>query len=176
MKGLAAPILALGLAVAATAYAQWSTTKATTDGVWTAIGPVEPAAAARKAQPGIPEHGMKIRIIVEGTELTATLEDTAAGRDFATLLPLDLTLEDYHGIEKIADLPKRLSTEDAPAGVDPDVGDITYYAPWGNLALFYRDFGYARGLVRLGRIHGDVTALGGDKPLRVRIERVEPPK
>jgi hypothetical protein len=32
------------------------------------------------------------------------------------------------------------------------VGDITYYAPWGNLAIFYRDFGYSPGLVRLGHI------------------------
>lgn len=155
MKHLAMAILALSIAAA--------------------TGLVATAAATQKAQTGTPEHSMRIRIIVEGNELTATIEDTAVGRDFATLLPLDLTLEDYHGIEKIAGLPKRLSTKGAPAGVDPDVGDITYYAPWGNLALFYGDFGYARGLVRLGRIHGDVTALGGDKPLRARIERVEPP-
>ncbi|ELZ92649.1 cyclophilin-like fold protein [Haloferax sulfurifontis] len=37
-------------------------------------------------------------------------------------------------------------------GVDPEVGDITYYAPWGNLAIFYREFGYASGLVKLGHI------------------------
>jgi hypothetical protein len=43
--------------------------------------------------------------------------------------PLTLTLEDYASIEKISDLPERLSTEDAPAGIDPAVGDITYYAP-----------------------------------------------
>ncbi|MEH7502625.1 cyclophilin-like fold protein [Neobacillus drentensis] len=23
---------------------------------------------------------------------------------------------------------------------DPSVGDFTYYSPWGNLAIFYRDF------------------------------------
>jgi len=119
---------------------------------------------------------MRIRIVIDGTELAATLEDTAAGREFAARLPLELTLEDYHGIEKVADLPAPLSTAGAPEGVDPDVGDITYYAPWGNLALFYRDFGYARGLVRLGRIHGDVTALAGDQPLTARIERADTPE
>ncbi len=116
---------------------------------------------------------MKIRIIVDGAELGATLEDNAASRDFAALLPLDLTLSDYHGTEKIADLPSRLSTEGLPEGVDPDVGDITYFAPWGNLALFYRDFGYARGLVRLGRIEAGVERLVGDGALKARIERVE---
>ena len=116
---------------------------------------------------------MRIRIVVENTELAATLEDSAASRDFAAQLPLDLTLEDYHATEKIADLPSRLSTEGAPEGFDPDVGDITYFAPWGNLALFYRDFGYASGLVRLGRIEGNVEVLEGDGPLTARIERIE---
>lgn len=46
------------------------------------------------------------------------------------LLPLTLTLEDYASTEKISDLPKRLSTQGAPAGIDPSVGDVTYYAPW----------------------------------------------
>lgn len=119
---------------------------------------------------------MKIRIIVGGSQLTATLENNAAARDFAALLPLDLTLKDYNGTEKIADLPSRLSTKGTPEGIDPAIGDITYYAPWGNLALFYRDFGYARGLVRLGRIESGVARLAGDKAVRARIERVEESK
>ncbi|MFB4204371.1 MULTISPECIES: cyclophilin-like fold protein [Arhodomonas] len=119
---------------------------------------------------------MRIRITVEDTELVARLEDTPAARDFAAMLPLELTLEDFHATEKIADLPSRLSTEGAPKGVDPDVGDVTYYAPWGNLALFYRDFGYANGLVRLGRIEGDVSALEARGALRTRIELIDPPQ
>jgi hypothetical protein len=119
------------------------------------------------------EKGMEIRILIEGTALAATLEDNAASRDFVTQLPLDLTLEDYNATEKIADLPSRLSTEGTPEGVDPDVGDVTYFAPWGNLALFYRDFGYSRGLIRLGRIDGDVKPLERDGPIAVRIERVQ---
>jgi hypothetical protein len=39
--------------------------------------------------------------------------------------------------------PRKLSTSGARPGSDPDVGDIAYYAPWGNLALFYRNFGYS---------------------------------
>lgn len=119
------------------------------------------------------ETGMRIRIIAGDTVLGATLEDSAASRDFAALLPLDLTLSDYHGIEKIADLPTRLSTDGAPAGVDPEVGDITYYAPWGNLALFYRGFGYSRGLVRLGRIEQGIERLAGSGAITARIERVD---
>ena len=94
-------------------------------------------AHAQTSRSGPTANGMRIRIIVAGTELQATLEDSPAARDFVAMLPLELTLEDYHATEKIADLPSRLSTDDAPAGVDPAIGDITYYAPWGNLALFY---------------------------------------
>ena len=119
------------------------------------------------------EKGMEIRILIEGTALAATLEDNAASRDFVAQLPLDLTLEDYNATEKIADLPSRLSTEGTPEGVDPDVGDVTYFAPWGNLALFYRDFRYSRGLIRLGRIDGDLKLLERDGSIAVRIEHVQ---
>ncbi len=116
---------------------------------------------------------MKIRLKLEDTVITATLIDSKTTQDFISLLPLTLTLEDYAGTEKISDLPKRLSTEDAPSGSDPSVGDITYYAPWGNLAIFYRDFGYASGLVILGKIDCGIEALNVPGSVRVTIELIE---
>ena len=88
---------------------------------------------------------MKIRMDVDGTRITATLDENATSKDSASLLPLTLTLDDYNGTEKISDLPKKLSTRGAPEGVEPAAGDIAYYAPWGNLAIFYRGFAYSRG-------------------------------
>lgn len=116
---------------------------------------------------------MRIRINVEGTPITATLLDNATARDLFSLLPLTLTLTDYAATEKISDLPRRLSTAGAPRGVDPSIGDIAYYAPWGNLALFYRDFGYSNGLVKLGTIDSGIEALSRPGPLSVTIERIE---
>jgi len=133
---------------------------------WFAQTPTATADPQSRAEAG----GMNIRIVADGREINASLEDSAAARDFADLLPLELTLSDYHGIEKVADLPSRLSTDDAPEGIDPDVGDITYYAPWGNLAIFYRDFGYSRGLVRLGRITDGVQHLENTDSVNARIE------
>ena len=112
---------------------------------------------------------MKIRLKVGDTVLTATLIDSKTTRDFISLLPLTLTLKDYAGTEKISDLPKRLSTENAPSGSDPSVGDITYYAPWGNLAIFYRDFGYSSGLVILGKIDSGIEALNVPGSVKVRL-------
>src|SRR3954453_13831084 len=112
----------------------------------------------------------RIRLTVGDTALTATLLDNDSSRDFMALLPLDLTLTDYAVTEKATDLPRRLSTTDAPAGIDPDVGDITYYAPWGNLAIFYRDFGYSKGLIKLGSIDSGVDVLDVRGSLKVTIE------
>ncbi len=104
---------------------------------------------------------MKLRIKVGTEVLIATMLDTETSRDFVSMLPLALHMKDYSGTEKISDLPRKMSTKDAPEGYDPSVGDITYYSPWGNLAIFYRDFGYAKGLIKLGSIDGGIEKLTG---------------
>jgi len=116
---------------------------------------------------------MKIRLTVNGKTMTARLDDTPIARDFLSLLPITLTLEDYAATEKISYLPRKLSTAGASAGSDPSIGDITYYAPWGNLAIFYKDFGYASGLIRLGRIDSGIEALSVPGTLKLTIEPVE---
>ncbi|WP_289500510.1 cyclophilin-like fold protein [Gloeocapsopsis sp. IPPAS B-1203] len=113
---------------------------------------------------------MKINIRVGNEVVTATLIDSKTTQDFISLLPLTLTLEDYANTEKISDLPRRLSTEDAPLGSDPAVGDIAYYAPWGNLAMYYNDFGYSNGLIILGKIDGDIEALNVPGSVEATIE------
>ena len=116
---------------------------------------------------------MKIRLIFNGTILTATMYDNPTARDFIKLLPLTLKLDDYAGTEKISQLPKKLSIKDAPSGSDPSIGDITYYSPWGNLAIFYRDFSYASGLIKLGKIDSDVKLFEKWKESKsVKIELI----
>lgn len=115
---------------------------------------------------------MKIRLTINGMPNTATLIDSPTTRDFIALLPMTLKLDDYASTEKIAYLPKKLTTQGAPAGIDPAVGDITYYAPWGNLAIFYRDFGYSQGLIKLGSFDTGVEAPDVHGPLNVTIELI----
>lgn len=115
---------------------------------------------------------MKIKLTVDGTALTATLRDNATAKDLFSLLPITLTLEDYADTEKIGYPPRKLNTAGAPGGADPAVGDLMYYAPWGNLAIFYADAPYAGGLVHLGRIDSGIEALHGRSKLSATIERV----
>ncbi|MFD2837776.1 cyclophilin-like fold protein [Azotobacter vinelandii] len=119
------------------------------------------------------ENTMQIGIEIEGTTITATLEDSETARDFASLLPLSLTLEDYASTEKISDLPRRLSTSGAPDGITPKVGDLAYYAPWGNLAIFHKNFRYSSGLVKLGTLDLGIELLRRPGPCKVTIRRLE---
>lgn len=112
----------------------------------------------------------RIHVVIGGQRLPATLDDSAAARDFAALLPLELELTDYAQTEKVAPLPNKLDTTGAPAAYAARAGDLTYYAPWGNLAIVYRDFRSASGLVRLGAFDGDIDALLAHDELGVRIE------
>ena len=115
----------------------------------------------------------KLNITIGNKVITAVLNESKASRDFISLLPLKLTLEDYNGTEKISNLPKKLSRDGAPAGFNPSIGDITYYAPWGNLAIFYKDFSYSPGLVSLGKIEGgiEVIRVPGSLNAKIEIER-----
>jgi hypothetical protein len=115
---------------------------------------------------------MDIRLTIDGTAIEATLLDNETARDFVSLLPLRLTLEDYVGTEKIGYPPRKLSTVGAPAGVNPAAGDLAYYAPWGNIAIFYKSARYADGLVKLGQFNTAVDALKVRGSLKATIEQI----
>ena len=136
----------------------------------------EPAASSPdSAAPMNPQNIKSIRIrIMHGTSaFTATLEGSPTAADFASMLPLSLTLEDYASQEKMVSLPRKLATTGAPAGAAPAVADIAYYAPWNNLVIYYRDAPYAKGVIRLGRVDGGMSAWAKEGSMKVRIERVE---
>lgn len=113
---------------------------------------------------------MQIRITFGDDVVLGMLEDSETARDFVSLLPLSLTLDDYASTEKVGYLPRKLSIKGAPNGVTPATGDIAYYAPWGNLALFHKDFIDSPGLVRLGRITRGVELLRIPGKREVKIE------
>lgn len=114
---------------------------------------------------------MNITIKAGEQEVSATLQDNAAARDFLSRLPLTLTLEDYGDTEKIAPLPAKLSTVGAPAVGEPFRGAIAYYAPWGNLCIFRKGFRPSGGLVILGKVEAEgLKVLDVPGKLRVTID------
>lgn len=132
---------------------------------WCLAASMVPAPAFAQQKP------MKIRLHFDDAVATATLEDSVVARDFAAMLPLSVTLKDYAAIERITDLPRKLPTAQASMGMTPVTGDIAYYAPWGNLAIYLSGTVYDRGLVRLGKVDSGLSALHRPAPFTVRIER-----
>jgi hypothetical protein len=105
---------------------------------------------------------MQIECAFDAHVFTATLEGNPAARDLLAMLPLGLTIEDYSNNEKIAYLPRKLSERGAAPFGGEAVGDLCYYAPWGNLVFYYASYRYSSGLIRLGRLDA------GPKPLMTR--------
>lgn len=96
--------------------------------------------------------GTVVRFTSERTSIDVTIgEDSPAVRDFLSMLPLELTVEEFAGAEKIAYLPRELNYEGSP-GSDPEDGDLIYYTSWGNLGFYYdaTGIGYSDATLHLG--------------------------
>ena len=104
---------------------------------------------------------MKIQIKATDAVLTATLSESEAARDFASLLPLTLTMNDLFRREKYAHLPRAIS-EGGKRTHTYEVGDIAYWPPGPDVAIFYRHDGQRipqPGIVVLGRIDSGVDVF-----------------
>jgi hypothetical protein len=111
----------------------------------------------------------RIRLSFATHVFTATLNTTPQAQDLASLLPLTLEIDDYSTNEKIAHLPRKLTEEAAAPFANEAPGDLCYYAPWGNLALYHGPYRWSRGLFRLGRLDAGPEPLltRGKFPLRI---------
>ncbi|MFL6132344.1 MAG: cyclophilin-like fold protein, partial [Nocardioidaceae bacterium] len=112
------------------------------------------------------EGTVQIEIRVGDELFTATVDDTPAGRDLLAQFPQTIRMSDHGGVEKTGPLRAPLSLDGQPAGADPGVGDLGYYAPGSDLVLYYGDQSYYNGIVILGRLEGEATsrlaAMAGD--------------
>lgn len=119
------------------------------------------------------EESMKMNIIIGDKIIPATMEDNAAGQDFLSRLPLEVTLEDFNNTtEKIFYPTPALDMADVKRGCAPVPGDITIYAPWKNVAIFCKNWSYSNDLIKIGHIDGDgIEALRTAGDIKVKFER-----
>ncbi|WP_206427800.1 cyclophilin-like fold protein [Bacillus sp. FJAT-42376] len=94
----------------------------------------------------------RIKLEFNGHTVIVKMYDHPTSRDFIERLPLSLPFKDYANNEKISVLEEPLTVKDAPAGSKPSAGDLAYFSPWGNLALFYGDYDFSPGLILLGKM------------------------
>lgn len=114
-------------------------------------------------------------LTIKGKSITAILNNSTTSKELISMLPITLKLEDYANTEKISYLPRKLSLTGAPSGHSPSVGDITYFAPWGNIAIIYKEskVGFANGFIRLGKIDSGLEYLLGADSSAITIEKIE---
>ena len=94
------------------------------------------------------EPPMKIKVSDGKNTVVFALNQSQASRGLWNQLPLTIDVENYGSNEKIF-YPKKLETGNTPAA-DARAGTLAYYAPWGDVVMFYRDFGSAKGLYGRG--------------------------
>ena len=73
---------------------------------------------------------------------------------------LSLQVEPFGSNEQTFYPPKPLEVGDTPAITSAEAGALAYYAPWGDVVMFYGDFsGGGDGLYELGKAVDGVDAL-----------------
>ena len=115
---------------------------------------------------------MKLNLTIGGKVVTATLADNATARDFVSVLPLSVSMNDLFVREKYGDLPKALS-EDGPRRSSYEVGDIAYWSPDHQFAIYYHQDGEsipAPGIIPIASIESGVEAFKVSGSVNVRIE------
>lgn len=116
---------------------------------------------------------MKVEFSFADFVFSATLYDNPSAHDLASMMPIDLSIDDYSNNEKIAYLPRKLTEQGSQVSENEAVGDLCYYAPWGNLVFYYASYNYSGGLIRLGRLDNGFESLltRGKYPLKARLLR-----
>jgi hypothetical protein len=113
---------------------------------------------------------MKLSIKVGDKTATATLIDNETTRDFVSLLPLTLTMNDLFGREKFAHLPRAISDKGQRRRTY-DIGQIVYWSPGPDVAIYYRQDGEeipASGIIVIGKIESGTGAF--DVPGSVKVK------
>ena len=114
---------------------------------------------------------MKIRISIGDKVVTATVADNATARDFVSVLPLNVSMKDLFGREKYGDLPKALS-ENGPRKNTYEVGDIAYWSPDQQFAVYYHQDGESipsPGVISIAKIDAGAEAFNVPGSVKVTI-------
>lgn len=96
-----------------------------------------------------PRKTMKIRVTSGSTSVVFALNDTQAAQELFTQLPLTVDVENFSTNEKIFYPKTKLDITGATEAYAKK-GSLCYYAPWGNVVMFYAHFGQGTRLYSLG--------------------------
>ncbi len=113
----------------------------------------------------------QISVTCGDTQVVYALNDSPAAQSLLSQLPLTVAVEDFSTNEKVFYPPQELDTSDTPLA-EGGAGTLAYYAPWGDVVLFYDSFSANGSLFELGEaVSGaeDISQMTGT----ITVETVE---
>ncbi|WFS61913.1 cyclophilin-like fold protein [Pseudodesulfovibrio thermohalotolerans] len=117
----------------------------------------------------LPLSDMRVEIHSQGKTATFRLYDTTAAREFYDQLPLTLDLTNFRDAQWMFYPPEKLNVKPSEAYHDGKKGELSYYAPWGDVFMLYKDFYAGDEMHRLGvGLSGieDIAAMSGSAVVR----------
>lgn len=114
---------------------------------------------------------MHLQVTSNRNTIVFKLNNSPAAKALYDQLPMSIDVADYGENEKIFYPPAKLDTSNTPSA-NAKAGTLAYYAPWGDVVMFYKKFGSAAGLYELGE------AVSGSECIRdisgkIQIEKTE---
>jgi hypothetical protein len=141
-----------------------------------AVIPVSIAETAADSVPtSLMEKHMQIRLTVNDKTITAKVIESPTARDFISLLPLTLTMNDLFKREKFGHLPRTISTDSKHAHTYA-LGDIAYWSPGPDIAIYYHYDGERipdPGVVVIAKIGAGLDVLDVSGAVKVTMELVK---
>jgi hypothetical protein len=121
------------------------------------------------------QEGKQIRIRMADRAITARLNDSEAARDFVSMLPLTIQMDDHLRREKTGIIPRPLS-ERTPGSRTYEFGDLGYWRPRNTFVIFYRQDGLTipgPGIVLLGKVDAGVEIFDVPGTVQVAVESID---
>ena len=115
---------------------------------------------------------MQIKVSDKTNTIIYELNDSTAATELYNQLPLTTEVENFSSNEKIFYPPNELSTENTKRADSKGEGVLAYYAPWGDVVMFYDSFSSASGLYELGTVvegSNQIRKLTGE----ITVEKIE---
>ncbi len=106
------------------------------------------------------DKAMQIRVEANDSTIVFLLNDSQAAKDLYKQLPLSIEVENFSSNEKIFYPPEELNISGAPLA-EGGAGTLAYYAPWGDVVMFYGSFSSNGSLFELGEAVSGSEQISG---------------
>ena len=148
------------LTLAACSSAPTSTSTASPSSAVTATSSATPSSPTSTDGEASQGDTTTITITIAGTTIAATLNNSAAARDFIRSMPVTVPSIRNIDIEYFGAVASPL-TETGPFYDDVRPGDIVYYAPKDEVALIFEPTSSPGQLTKIGDITSDLSIFDG---------------